>query len=72
MNAKTTNKELTPEEKVEAFSRKSDAVRQKLAEAVLAFREGKITQKELTAANREADKVQKELQQQIRDERRRK
>ena len=72
MNAKTTDKELTLEEKVEAFSRKSDALTQKLAETVLAFREGKITQKELTAANREADKVQKELQQQIRDERRRK
>ena len=72
MNAKTTDKQLTPKQKMGAFSRKSDAVRQELEEEILAFRAGKISQKELDAASKVATKKNKELKQQIDDERRRK
>ena len=66
----TKDKELTPKEQVEAFHRKSNAAMQILSDALQAFIDGKITKKELKAREKEADKIIKELKQQIRDERR--
>ena len=66
----TKDKELTPKEQAEAFHRKSNAAMQILSDALQAFIDGKMTKKELKAREKEADKIIKELKQQIRDERR--
>ena len=64
-----TDKQLTAKEEVEAFQRKSEAAMQILSDAVDAFTDGNITIKELKARTKEADKIMKELKQQMRDER---
>ena len=54
------------------ISRKLGTHQKILADAVRAFRAGEITQKEMTARTREADKLIKEIKQRITDERKRK
>ena len=64
----TKVKQLTPKEQVDAFSRKATVAMDILSDALRAFQAGEITQKELKAREKQADKITKELKQQIRDE----